>query len=380
MSLGGPASRIRRSVSGDRSAVLLQSVHDHELPAELRGLITEYESLPESRPRFLWRWVHHLAPANTMPFVEKRHVAAVATDKTMLVCFITLLDDLVERRADHETFDALADLVRPGGGDTGVGDIDTSDSEVDEAYATVTAHAWETLAGRIQQGQEYDRYAPLFRFDVRQVLTSVKYSSLAIERPGLAAASDLRRYETHNMGVCAFADIDLMHSPVTLGEDRSAFQDAVHAAQRIARIGNWLSTWERELHKGDTSSGVVIAAIKRRLLNTDDLTADESVIANAADRIAAHDIGAELSPSGTTSTGGSLTGPTGSRRRIWGRSSRGPRRYCDTISRAAGKNSRGVAGRALRHRVGHSGREPPNRSRSRLHTRCQTASSELFRS
>lgn len=294
MSLRDPASRIRRSVSGDRSAALLQSVHDHDLPAELRELIDEYESLPESRPRFLWRWIHHLAPANTMPFVEDRHAAAVATDKTMLVCFITLLDDLVEKRADHETFDALADLVRPGGGKTGIGDIDTSDPGVDEAYATVTARVWETLAGRIRRGQQYDQYAPLFRFDVQQVLTSVEYTSLAIERPGLAAASDLRRYEAHNMGVCAFADIDLMHSGVTLDEDRSAFRNAVHAAQRMARIGNWLSTWERELREGDTSSGVVVAALERGLLDTDDLTADESVVANAADQIAAHDIEAEL--------------------------------------------------------------------------------------
>lgn len=300
MSPGDPAARIHRSVTGDKSAALLQSIRDHELPPRLLQLVEEYESINGTRPRFIWKWIHRLAPKNTMPFVSDRHVEAVATDKTMLVLFITLLDDLVEKRGDYETFDAVTSLVRLGGADADSPGWHASDGGVDEAYAAFAARVWERLCERIRRGSEHDRYAPLYRFDVRQVLAAIEYSTLAIERPELATASDLRRYETHNMGVCAFADIDLMHATVDLDGELSTFRDAVHAAQRMARIGNWLSTWERELREGDSSSGVVVAALERGIVDSDELAdlagadGDPEAVADAVDRVEAHGLETEL--------------------------------------------------------------------------------------
>jgi hypothetical protein len=33
--------------------------------------------------------------------------------------------------------------------------------------------------------------------------------------------------------------------------------------QQMARIGNWLTTWERELYEGDYTAGVVVDALER---------------------------------------------------------------------------------------------------------------------
>jgi hypothetical protein len=287
-------------MTGDRAAALLQSVRDHDLPPELRELVGEYESIRGARSRFIWKWIHRLAPKNTMPFVDDSHAAAVTTDKTILVLFITLLDDLVERRSDYETFDAITGLVRLGGAGADASVPGASDADIDAEYVSFAARVWERLNERIRRGPRYDRYEPLYRFDVRQVLTAIEYSTLAIERPELATGSDFRRYETHNMGVCAFADIDLMHATVDLDGDLPAFRDAVHAAQRMARIGNWLSTWERELREGDTSSAVVVAALERDIVTPDELSAlagpdgDADAAARAVERIEAHDLETEL--------------------------------------------------------------------------------------
>ncbi|MBB6647532.1 hypothetical protein [Halobellus ruber] len=297
MSLRDPAARICRSIDGGEAAALLRSVRDHELPPEIQELLEEYESIPDARSRFIWKWIHRLAPRNTMPFVDDGHAAAVATDKTMLVLFITLLDDLVEKRGDYGTFDAITSLVRSGGIGAGSAVPNATDADVDEEYAAFAARVWGRLEERIRRGSRYDRYAPLYRFDVGQVLTAIEYSTLAIERPELATPSDLRRYETHNMGVCAFADIDLMHATVGLDGELSAFRDAVHTAQRMARIGNWLSTWERELGEGDCSSGVVVAAIERGIVDHGELSefADgDSEVAAAVGRIEDHGLEAEL--------------------------------------------------------------------------------------
>lgn len=301
MSLGDPAARIRRSVDGDASAALRRSVRDHDLPAALLELVEEYESLGGERSRFLWRWIHRLAPRNAMPFVPDDHAATVATDKTILVLFITLLDDLVERRGDYRTFDAIAGLVRLGGADAESTVPGAADPGVDEEYAAFAARVWRRLDDRLRRAAGHDRYAPLYRFDVRQVLAAIEYSTLAIDRPELATGSDLRRYETHNMGVCAFADVDLMYADAApdLGGELSTFRSAVHTAGRMARIGNWLSTWERELREGDASSGVVVAALERGILDPGELSdlgagPDDGEAARAVERIEAHGLDTEL--------------------------------------------------------------------------------------
>ena len=275
------------SIDGDRAAALLESIADHELPPALGDLVSEYQSFEAARPAFIWKWVHHLAPANTMPFVDETHHERVATNKTMLVLFVTILDDLLEKYRDYETFDAIVSLARAGdrldGGD-GVG-VEARSDAVDDEYVAFAARVWETLVSRLERGAKFQQYVPRFRFDVRQIVTAIEYSTLVIERPEQATVHDLRRYETHNMGMHSYLDIDLMHASADLARATADLRAAVDAAQQMARIGNWVSTWEREVLEGDVSSGVVVAALERGVVHPEDLPGPDDPDAEAAARV-----------------------------------------------------------------------------------------------
>lgn len=60
----------------------------------------------------------------------------------------------------------------------------------------------------------------------------------------------------------------------------------------MARIGNWLTTWERELTEGDFSSGIVVCAIRRRVITASE--AKRGDVDRLVDRITAHGIEAEF--------------------------------------------------------------------------------------
>ncbi|RLM59694.1 hypothetical protein DVK02_02860 [Halobellus sp. Atlit-31R] len=274
------------STDGDTAVALLESVRTHELPESLAALVSEYQSFEAARPPFVWQWVHNLAPANTMPFVDAPHREAVATNKTMLVLFVTILDDLLEKYRDYETFDAVACLVRPGGdvGSDVAGARATSDT-VDERYVAFATRVWEAIDARLEAGPKFEQYSPRFRFDLRQAVTAIEYSTLAIERPEQATVDDLWRYETHNMGLQSYLDVDLMHASGDLTESIPELRSAVDAAQRMARIGNWVSTWEREVYEGDVSSGVVVAALERGIVSPAELPDPEAPDAEAAARV-----------------------------------------------------------------------------------------------
>ncbi|MDX1746626.1 MAG: hypothetical protein R3324_11865, partial [Halobacteriales archaeon] len=100
--------------------------------------------------------------------------------------------------------------------------------------------------------------------------------------------------ESHNMVMYAYLDIDLMHADRAYKDDLAVLRRAVWPAQQMARIGNWLSTWERELREGDYSSGILVYALSNGVLTPADLEdirdGDEAALEAAVTRIEDHGI------------------------------------------------------------------------------------------
>ena len=252
--------------TAERDRALLLEIADHDLPPLLAEVVDEYQELPYARPPFMWKWVHKLAPRNTLPCVDSRYSDDVPLDKTLTILFVTLLDDILEKGGDSATFQAATRIPYED-------DITTFPAQVDEEYVRFTRRVWELLIDRIQRGPAFDTYAPLFHYDIGQAINAIEYTDLVNRRPELATMADLERYESHNMVMFGYADIDLMHSTTGIGNDHSTLRTAIWHAQLMARIGNWVSTWERELREGDISAGVVVYALENDVISQSDIRA-----------------------------------------------------------------------------------------------------------
>ncbi len=248
---------------------LMRRVHEHELPPVLEELVAEYVTLDGARDRFMWQWVHQLAPQNTLPPVEPEFRDKVAIDKTLTILYVTLLDDVLEKRRDRATFEEAAKVPFPHR------NVHWERPGLDIGYVEFTMRVWQTLQGRLEEAPAYDEYARLFEYDLRQAINAIEYTHLVIDRPDLATMHDLELYESHNMVMFGYLDIDLMHARRSLVGELPALRRAIWTAQQMARIGNWLSTWERELHEGDYSSGIVVHALQNDVISRDDIAAVE---------------------------------------------------------------------------------------------------------
>lgn len=282
-----PEIATQSSLSEDEIETLLIEVSDHTLPADIRDLIEEYQSLQNARPPFMWKWVHRLAPQNTLPCVDTQFRESVPVDKTITILFITLLDDILEKSGDRETFNEISKIPF---------DAQTADPHapsVDTEYVMFSRKVWQTLRERIESAPNYDMYRELFEFDMKQAINSIEYADLAIRRPELATMDDLERYESHNMAMFAYADIDLMHSSVDMQADLSTLRKAIWTAQLMSRIGNWVSTWEREIREGDYCSGPVLYALESGIISRSELRSpnvDSDSIDSMVDRIKQHGV------------------------------------------------------------------------------------------
>ena len=244
---------------------LLEEIQEHKLPEDIATLVNEYQALRDARPLFMWKWVHHLAPNNSLPCVPADSRERTAGLKTLLILYITILDDTLEKRHDRETFHRIAQIPYRHS---------ESAAASEESQAVAFARRlWESIESDLASAPAYETYRELFLFDLKQAINAIEYSELVISNPELATVGDLERYESHNMVMLAYADIDLMFSHADFSSDIAPLREAIMTAQQMARIGNWVSTWERELKEGDFSAGPIVYALEHDIVTEDMLTA-----------------------------------------------------------------------------------------------------------
>jgi hypothetical protein len=120
----------------------------------------------------------------------------------------------------------------------------------------------------------FPRYAELrevFEFDYRQLLNTMRYAFLVNRLPEILNLTEHDLYQPHNMHMMISGTLDLMCSERFDRRDLAPIRQALWRGQVMGRIGNMVSTWEREIKERDFTSGVFAAAIERGVVKACDL-------------------------------------------------------------------------------------------------------------
>lgn len=262
----------------------LGAVRQQELPQSVIPLIDTYDDIVGDRDRFLWRWLYHLFPSVRLSCVDTDRGQRVRTAKLVATMFATVADDVAEQHGDRATFHELAaipfDHRRP----------DPDRSGVDGDVVRFLTDLWEQFSVIYGDSPRAEEFAELLQFDLEQALQAIEYSYLANEHPTLVSERELWRYDTHNMLIFVYADIDLANASSFDAGELSLLRRVIDRTQRMARIGNWLSTWKRELAEGDYCSGVVVHALENDVVSLDQIQAirrdsDDAAVDSVVDAI-----------------------------------------------------------------------------------------------
>lgn len=257
-----------------------------DLPAPVVDVVDEYEAVVGDRDRFLWKWIYSLFDAFTLSSVSEEWYDYLLIQKTLFTVYITVLDDLVEKHGDIETFQQARRIPRCP--ET----MDPHASGVDTDVLEFVADVWGTFEANIAGAPRYDQFEAAFEFDLRQSVDAIDYTRLVNQDLSMANLEGSFQYGSHNMVLFPYTDLDLMFSP---GFDRAEFgtlRAVVWEVQRLARIGNWLTTWERELAEGDYSAGTVVYALRKGIVSPSELAeAGPAEADDLADRIRRADVG-----------------------------------------------------------------------------------------
>ncbi|MFT4974178.1 MAG: hypothetical protein ACI8S6_000060 [Myxococcota bacterium] len=248
---------------------LMQAVSGVVLSERLRRAVDRYEQVG-SRSPFLWKWVRNGVAITELSCVDPAWQERVSDMKTLGVMFDVLVDDVADGPPRPDFLGALFSISE------GRPELHLSATEVERAYVGVAWEVWDGLWRELRTLPRFAEFRDLLAFDYAQLMNAMRYSALTAANPRLMNMAEHDAYLPHNMHMMINATIDLMASPRFDVADLGALRTSLLQAQHMGRIGNLVSTWEREVGEGDFSSGVFPMALETGLLSVEQLLSGNS--------------------------------------------------------------------------------------------------------
>ena len=242
----------------------------YELSPTVAAWVTRYEEVGK-RGVYLWKWCLHGLDLIALPSIAPERKDHLRDTKLLAVMLGVMLDDVADQAVDDAFLKELTKLTYDVQVDF------TRFTQSQQEYAHFTAELWTTITARLKTYPRWREYETLLAYDHQQIINAMAYSCLLNRDLCMVNMVEHDAYLPHNMQMMSFATMDLMCSPAFDRRDLGKLREVIWHAQCMGRIGNLVSTWQRELTDRDFSSGVFAHALVQGDVSIDELqTADRA--------------------------------------------------------------------------------------------------------
>lgn len=257
-------SRILKSLTPERIKKENEKIQRVKLPPEIKKWVKEYEKVGD-RDEYFWKWLFFANGLVSFPSVSRKYRASLRRTKTLFNMFLALLDDVADKGNLNRKF--LRELLKvPFDYDC----IKRSFlSKEEKKYIDFTRNIFNFIQRTIKNYPRFKELRDVFEYDVRQLLNAMWYADLVSTVPWIINKTEYWIYFSHNMQAIIDLTMDLMCSTKFDFNKLGVFREISWEAQKMARIGNWITTWEREIDENDFTSGVFAYAVEKHLFKLD---------------------------------------------------------------------------------------------------------------
>src|SRR5256885_6912463 len=247
-------------------AEAVSQIKSTEFSPYLERWITDYEKVGQ-RGRFLWQWCLKGLNLTTLPSVVPKLREHVIETKMLSILYGTLIDDIADREQDREMLEMAMRL----GTDEWLMDRLALWTGRRRDYLETISRFWEELWSRCESYPRFAEFESMLRFDNQQSLNAMRYALMVNQSPSVLNNIEHDLYQPHNMQIMFMASVDLCGSVNFDTNELGIAREIFWHAQRMGRIGNMLTTWEREVLDRDFTSGVFAHSLARGILAPSDL-------------------------------------------------------------------------------------------------------------
>jgi hypothetical protein len=258
-------TRILKQLTPERIKKEIKNVQDAKLPPELHKWIREYKKVGE-RNDFLWKWIFRGTKIFTDDRGNKKYLNDLLNVKLLLFVLDTFLDDIADKYKNKRL---LNEALKVPFAQKYIEFNKLNSREKKDLHFTITI--WGQIQKIIKTFPRFKEFKDVFDYDVLQLLNTLKYSYLVHKNNYLYNSNEAWTYLPHSMQVITNITLELMCSLNFKLEELGKLRKVAWYAQRMSRIGNWVSTWEREIYEEDYTSGVYIYAIENKIIIPEEL-------------------------------------------------------------------------------------------------------------
>ena len=248
-------NKILKQLTPERIEKEIKAIQKIKLPPELKKWIKEYEKVGE-RDEFIWKWLYKMNEKAAFFKIQSDYHKRLWKVKVLFNMFIILLDDVAEEERERLLKLLLkipfeAKYIKS-----------TNLSVKDKKYLNFTKKIWREIEKNAQKFPRYKQYKTIFEYDVHQFINEVRYAYLIYRSPAFMNELEYWMYLPQGMQIVIDFDLDLMCALHQINEEEIGItRETVLILQRMGRVGNWVSTWEREVQKRDFTAGVFPYAV-----------------------------------------------------------------------------------------------------------------------
>jgi hypothetical protein len=228
---------------------------------DLAEVLALYRSVGRRNIEY-FSWIHDVYSWITLPSVSFELRKDLGEDKVKLTVFDILVDDLADNYATRsyhllERLSSVPWQIR-------------AEKDESDAYLEVGRRIWEDSISSVSNYPRFSEFERIFYFDFRQVLSSMMYSYLG-NTAGIENQIETSFYSSYGCLVEVALDMDLMCSPAFDMKELGPMRTVACLAQKVAHVGNMLTTYPNEVLERDVSSPIISLALRKGLIQVDEL-------------------------------------------------------------------------------------------------------------
>jgi hypothetical protein len=255
---------LMKDISKKEKEDIIEKIKQYELSDNVIYFSKKYDNYFKERNKFLWKFLGSIftEAGATLSTVDKKYFDSVTDIKIIISILCGVLDDVADVHKDKKLLDNMINILYKK---------ENCNPDLKDKKISFIKEIWNFILKELRKLPRYHEFKDIFMYDFKQFLNTFEYSCLINKNPDMICLRESENYDAHNMMVYIFNGIDLMASPSFDKDELPHLRTVLWHAQRMARIGNWLSTWKRELKQNDLSSGVFSYAVSKKILNKNDL-------------------------------------------------------------------------------------------------------------
>lgn len=242
-----------------------------ELHDLIQNFATEYNHFGKRDP-FIWRWAYEGVVVTCLNTVESRWRESVHLTKVLGIMFVCLIDDIADEIKD-KIFLNEALKIPFASQDICYENL----SQLHQKYLKFALKLWLVIERRLQSYPRYEEFKEILEFDNWMLANSMRHSFLINTKNYLLNLAEHDIYAPHNMYMVFMNMVDLCCSPTFQIHELGMVREVFLTAQKMGRIGNMITTWEREIYECDFSSGIFAYGLVHKIFTLEELNSCEPV-------------------------------------------------------------------------------------------------------